>query len=252
MFGVKPLSKLGIALLGLLILAPIDGIISGVVSKDRGITIDKDGNKWVHMGNGEALPLVDLTVVGEYYPGGPTYNLTGGSLQAIMREVQKSPLWNETAWQNVTSTEDHGTLSKRAKQITYCQREQEGSELGIIPADVQPAIWLLQSPAWNKAYCYADTNKCANIACHKEAAVIVCSHRPQPVRIYCGEVAGKIAQTIVDWMERDRHAGLRAFDFWQPCAGWWIPPKYFTGYSVWDEDPTWDIRVHKWPGARCP
>ncbi|KAK6337807.1 hypothetical protein TWF696_001287 [Orbilia brochopaga] len=251
MFGAKTLLNVGFALLGLLILAPIGDVFGRVIDKDRGITVDEHGNKWVHIGNGEVLPLGDLTVTGEYYPGGPTFNLTGSSLQAIIREVQKSPLWNETAWQTSTESENVGTLQKKANQITYCEREQEGSELGIIPDDAQYAINYLVGAAWHRAFCYADRYKCAPLACHNGAAVILCSHRPETVRVYCGDVAGQIAQEVVNAMVRDRNQAIPNFNFWEPCAGWWIPPKFYTGYSVWSDDPTWDIRVHKWPGISC-
>ncbi|KAF3921226.1 hypothetical protein ABW21_db0204895 [Orbilia brochopaga] len=251
MFGVKTLVNVGFALLGLLILAPLDGVFSLVINKDRGITVDEDGNKWVHTGNGDVLPLGDLMVTGEYYPGGPTFNFTGSSLQAILREVEKSPHYNATAWQNTTESEDAGVLRKRGNQIVYCEREQEGSKLGIIPDDAQRAINALVAPVFRRAYCYALSNKCANLACHNLASVILCSHRKVTVRVYCGDVAGDISQQVVNAMYRDRNQNIPNFNFFEPCAGWWIPAKFYTGYSVWSDDATWDIRVHKYPGARC-
>ncbi|EWC47280.1 hypothetical protein DRE_03399 [Drechslerella stenobrocha 248] len=247
MNGIKMFINLLFCLFGLLALVPLSSSTTDLVSNQT-FSEDEHGNHFVHLG-GHKLKVVDLRVSGEYSPGGPTYDLTGSSIQTVFQKVKQSPYYNESAWLNHTMPRKR-SLHKRAKQIYTCQRLLGTNPIAIKPDDVQPAIDYLRTKQMARAYCYAASNTCTVLACHNLASVVLCSWRKDTVRIYCGDVAGPIAQHLKDTMVRDKSSAIRNIEFWQPCTG--DPgPTWFSGLSFWDEDPTWSIHIYRVPGAKC-
>ncbi|EPS45911.1 hypothetical protein H072_84 [Dactylellina haptotyla CBS 200.50] len=238
--------------LALLTLGPIQHVLSSAVPRDGGsVFTGKDGQQYFVNEKGDTAPIVPLTVSGEYFPGGPKFELSGSSINEIDEQLTKHPLYNATAFDNVTFVKDHA-LEKRLKQIYYCQRQPASNKYAIEPEWPQSAINLLRTPRWENAYCYAPKGKCVNVGCTDRAAVILCSWRQETVRIFCGQVAGRLAQDLVDLMLNDKNYGVIGFDINAVCVDTYKPPKFYTARTFWDADPSWEIRVGVWADHGCP
>ncbi|KAF3924437.1 hypothetical protein AA313_de0208765 [Arthrobotrys entomopaga] len=247
--------KIVFALTFLLTLGPVARVNCAAIPR-AGITKSVNGTQYITFGDGTSMPLAPLTVSGEYYPGGPTYELTGSSLEHIEYQLQQHPLFNASAFGNGTlSDSDHNdaSLQKRFEfsQVYTCSRVNAEGEFGVEPNNVLPAIARLRSPAFENAWCYAPAGHCSNLACNHYAAVALCSWRTSVVKVHCGSAAGYHAKVLVNMMAKDVAIGPN-WTVLNPCAGWnWIPPKFYTGRSFWDADPSWDVRVQAWAGDGC-
>ncbi|KAK6531709.1 hypothetical protein TWF694_002885 [Orbilia ellipsospora] len=245
--------KVVFALTFLLALGPFARVNCAVIPH-TGNTESVNRTHYITLGNGTRMPLAPLTVSGEYYPGGPTYELTGTSLEHIEHQLKQNPLFNPSAFGNSTisdSEHDDASLEKCNQQIYACQRVNAEGEFGVEPKNVLPAIAKLRSPAFENAWCYAPAGHCSNLACNHYAAVALCSWRTTVVKVHCGSAAGYHAKVLANLMSKDVAIGPN-WTVRNPCSGWnWIPPKFYTGRSFWDADPSWDVRVQAWAGDSC-
>ncbi|KAF3938961.1 hypothetical protein ABW19_dt0202580 [Dactylella cylindrospora] len=237
--AINLLSFAGLALVSMFVFWPVACGIGAVIPVKGDKTSGPFQAGFVTLEDGTKVPITPLTISGEYYPGGPLYEKTGPSLEAIYEDLEKDPMFNATAFEELSTNTTAPALTKRAGQLFFCNRRRRNQ--GAHLPDITAAINHLNSPRWKHAFCYAGATSCAILVCHGTASIYLCTSRGTHVRVYCGDVVGSIAQGIWTLMNIDYHWGYLFDD--GICRSFGLPAKWYSGYSWWSDDSSWDVRI---------
>ncbi|KAF3167943.1 hypothetical protein EYR41_011235 [Orbilia oligospora] len=250
--------QLGFAVLTFFLVGLLHGVTYAAVLPANKVAVGKkEFVDYLTHWSGEIMPLVPLRVEGEYYPGGPLYDLQGNGLDAIESQLLEDPRFNLTAFGNstldFTGEPFDGELQKRDRQVYLCERKPRDFD-GIVPEDVKPVIDKLLRPPWQKAFCYADANSCTFLGCHGESGIFLCNHRNTDLRTLCRSACGRFSLNVYNRMMKDkRQHSLKLPTNGEPiCRGWNLNSYRYIGWSWLESDMSWEVDLIPYRGNPCP